>query len=99
MSRADCPILITLGGGFEKAMDGLGDVLAALDDRFGEIAVLPVHGRAGKPAIRVLVRARKGSRAPLTLLPGLMLNDEDGRPTDAAEAVLRDGEALPMTAD
>ena len=79
--------------------DGLGDVLAALDDRFGEIAVLPVHGRAGKPAIRVLVRARKGSRAPLVLLPGLMLNDEDGRPTDATEAVLRDGEALPMTAD
>jgi tRNA1(Val) A37 N6-methylase TrmN6 len=78
--------------------DGLGDVLAALR-AFGDIAVLPVHGRAGKPAIRVLVRARKGSRAPLTLLPGLMLNDLDGRPTDPAEAVLRDGEALPMAAD
>ena len=59
--------------------DGLAEVLAALDDRFGDIAVLPVHGRAGQPAIRVLVRARKGSRAPLALLPGLMLNDEDGQ--------------------
>ena len=71
--------------------DGLAEVLAALERRFGGIAVLPVHGRAGQPAIRVLVRASKGSRAPLALLPGLMLNDEEGRPTAEAEAVLRDG--------
>jgi tRNA1(Val) A37 N6-methylase TrmN6 len=76
--------------------DGLGDVLAALGDRFGDVAVLPVHGRAGSPAIRVLVRARKGSRAPLTLLPGLNLNDETGKPTAEAEAVLRAAQPLPL---
>ena len=43
--------------------DGLADVLAALDGRFGGIAVLPVHGRAGQPAIRVLVpRAKAAAR-------------------------------------
>ena len=76
--------------------DGLAEVLAALEGGFGDVAVLPVHGRAGLPAIRVLVRARKGSGAPLTLLPGLMLNDEDGKPTAAAEAVLRGAQALPL---
>jgi len=79
--------------------DGLGDVLAVLGGSFGGIAVLPVHGRAGQPAIRILVRARKGSRAPLALLPGLQLNDEGGRPTAEAEAVLRGGEALPLGED
>jgi tRNA1(Val) A37 N6-methylase TrmN6 len=79
--------------------DGLAEVLAALDTRFGDIAVLPVHGRAGAPAIRVLVRARKGSRAPLALLPGLMLNDERGKPTAEAEAVLRRAEALRLASD
>jgi tRNA1(Val) A37 N6-methylase TrmN6 len=74
--------------------DGLAEVLAALEGRFGGIVVLPVHGRAGEAAIRVLVRARKGSRAPFGLLPGLALNDKDGRPTAEAEAVLRGGEAL-----
>lgn len=69
--------------------DGLGEVLQALDGDFGGIAVLPVHGRSGQPAIRVLVRAAKGSRAPMTLLPGLDLNDSSGRPTAAAEDVLR----------
>jgi tRNA1(Val) A37 N6-methylase TrmN6 len=78
--------------------DGLSDVLAALDGRFGGVAVLPVHGRAGQPAIRVLVSARKGSRAPLVLLPGLVLNDEDGKPTVEAEAILRGAQPLPMSA-
>jgi tRNA1(Val) A37 N6-methylase TrmN6 len=75
--------------------DGLADVLAALDG-FGATTVLPVHPRADAPAIRVLVRAAKGSRAPLRLLPGLVLNDADGRPTAAAEAVLRDAAPLPL---
>ena len=74
--------------------DGLAHVLAALEPGFGGVAVLPVYGRAGQPAIRVLVRASKGSRAPLQLLPGLDLNDASGKPTAAAEDVLRHGQAL-----
>jgi tRNA1(Val) A37 N6-methylase TrmN6 len=77
--------------------DGLDEVLAALRGDFGGIVVLPVHGRARAPAIRVLVQARKGARAPLALLPGLTLNDEAGRPTAEAEAVLRGAEALRLT--
>ena len=79
--------------------DGLAEVLAALEGRFGGIAILPVHGRAGAPAIRVLVNARKGSRAPLVLLSGLLLNNKSGRPTAEAEAVLRGGEALTLRGD
>ena len=74
--------------------DGLAEVLAALGRGFGGLAVLPVHPVPAAPAIRILVGATRGSRAPLTLLPGLMLNDADGRPTAAAEAVLRGGAAL-----
>jgi len=74
--------------------DGLARVLAALSAEFGGIAVLPVHPRAGAPAIRVLVRAEKGGRAPLALYPALCLNDENGKPSRAAEALLRDGETL-----
>jgi tRNA1(Val) A37 N6-methylase TrmN6 len=76
---------------------GLADVLAALGKDFGAITVLPVHPKPGAAAIRVLVRATKGSRALLKLLPGLLLADADGKPTAAAEAVLRKGEALSLT--
>ncbi|HET7848228.1 MAG TPA: methyltransferase [Pseudolabrys sp.] len=75
--------------------DGLADVLARLSPAFGEIAVLPVHPRPDAPAIRVLVRATKESRAPLALYPALCLNDAEGRPSGAAEAVLRDAAILP----
>jgi tRNA1(Val) A37 N6-methylase TrmN6 len=77
--------------------DGLADVLTALGKDFGAITVLPVHPKPGAAAIRVLVRATKGSRAPLKLLPGLLLADADGKPTATAEAVLRKGEALSLT--
>src|SRR5262245_1207712 len=79
--------------------DGLAVVLAALARGFGEIAVFPVHPAPTKPAIRILVRAVKGSRAPLALLLGLVLNDDAGRPSDAAEAVLRHGAVLSLAQD
>jgi tRNA1(Val) A37 N6-methylase TrmN6 len=76
--------------------DGLAEVLEALASRFGAMTLLPVHPRPDAPAIRILVRAEKGSRLPLAMLPGLALNDETGRPSQAAEAVLRHGESLPL---
>jgi tRNA1(Val) A37 N6-methylase TrmN6 len=74
--------------------DGLSDVLAALGDSFGAVAVTPVHPKPDMPAIRVLVSAVKESRAPLTLRPGLTLADADGKPSLAAEAILRDAQTL-----
>jgi tRNA1(Val) A37 N6-methylase TrmN6 len=76
--------------------DGLGDVLAAVAARFGAIAVLPVYPKPGMPAIRVLVRGVKGSMAPVTLLPGLLLAETDNGPTAQAEAVLRSGTPLDL---
>jgi tRNA1(Val) A37 N6-methylase TrmN6 len=76
--------------------DGLAAVLAVLKENFGGVAVLPVHPRGDKPAIRVIVRAVKGSRAPLSLLSALVLADEAGKPTAAANAVLWDAAALPL---
>jgi tRNA1(Val) A37 N6-methylase TrmN6 len=76
--------------------DGIADVLAALSRGFGSIAILPVYGEAGKPAIRVLVRAVKGGRAPTRLLPGLMLNDESKVPGKEVRAILEGRAALPL---
>ena len=76
--------------------DDLADLLAAFAPGFGAVTVQPVHPRPGEPAIRVLARATKGSRAPLSLLPGLTLAAADGRPSPEAEAVLRHGAALPL---
>ncbi len=57
-------------------------------------AVLPLWPKPGRPAKLVLVRGVKNGRAPLQLLPGLVLHEADGSFTPAAEAVLRGGAAL-----
>jgi tRNA1(Val) A37 N6-methylase TrmN6 len=76
--------------------DGLAEVLAALSRGFGSLSILPVHGEAGRPAIRVLVRAVKGGRAPTRLLPGLVLNDESRVPKNEVRNILEGRAVLPL---
>jgi tRNA1(Val) A37 N6-methylase TrmN6 len=76
--------------------DGLAEVRDALAGVFGGIGVLPVLPREGADPIRVLVRAVKGGQGGEVTVPALALNDAQNRPTAAAEAVLRNGEALPL---
>jgi len=76
--------------------DGRDEAVVALKPSFGAIAVLPVHPRPDKPAIRVLLRAVKGASAAPVEQPRLVLNDAQNKPTAAAEAVLRHGETLSL---
>ena len=50
--------------------ESLGPLLAAFEPRFGALTLLPLSPRPETPASRILLRGIKGSRAPLTLLPG-----------------------------
>ena len=54
--------------------DCLGELLPLLAGRFGDIAVFPLFPKRGEPATRIIVQAEKGSRAGLSLLPGLVLH-------------------------
>jgi tRNA1(Val) A37 N6-methylase TrmN6 len=74
--------------------DCLAALLAALDRRFGDVMVLPLHPRAGEPASRVLVRAVKASRAPLRIAQGLVLHDKEGSFRPDIKAVLSAPRAL-----
>lgn len=74
--------------------DALGVLVDGLGRRFGALRVLPLHPRAGEPAHRVIVQGRKGSRAPLTLLTGMVLHGDGHAFAPALDAVLRHGAAL-----
>ncbi len=63
---------------------------------FGGIRLLPLWPLAGRPARIVIVSGIAGGRGDDMLLPGLVLHRPDGGFTEAAEAVLREGAALPM---
>jgi tRNA1(Val) A37 N6-methylase TrmN6 len=75
--------------------DRLGDILALLAPKAGSVRIRPVHPFSDQPAKRVLVRAVKTGRAPLQLLPPLVLHDHSGaKHTPQAEAILRGEAAL-----
>jgi tRNA1(Val) A37 N6-methylase TrmN6 len=76
--------------------DGLAEVLAALDRGFGSLAIQPVHGDAGTPAIRVLVRAIKGGRAPTQIIAALMLQHGPAMPDIQVGEVLAGNQILPL---
>lgn len=71
----------------------LGKILSCMENRFGDIRVAPLYAREGTAASRVIVQGVKGSKAPMQLLPGLIMHNADSSFTDDAEAVLRDGAA------
>lgn len=69
-------------------------ILTGLAGRFGDVRVLPVHPRADVAAIRVLVQARRGSRAGMSVWPGLVLHAAGTAFTPQAQDILRHGAAL-----
>jgi tRNA1(Val) A37 N6-methylase TrmN6 len=74
--------------------DALEAILEGIAHRIGGVEILPVFSRADRAAIRVILRGRKGSKAPLSLHPGLVLHGDDGKFTPAAEAIHRRGRRL-----
>ena len=76
--------------------DRIDALLGQIAGRAGEIVIYPLWPGLGKPASRILVCARKQVAAPARLAVGMVLHEPDGRFSQAAEAVLRGGEALAL---
>lgn len=77
--------------------DRLADILGMLAPKAGSFQILPVQPFADQPAKRVIVRAIKTGKAPLRLLPSLVLHDQGSRHSARSEALLRGTAALTWT--
>lgn len=62
-------------------------ILAAVEGRFGAAQIIPILPRNREPAIRIVVRSIRASRAPLSLMPPLAIHDEGDRFSAAADAI------------
>ena len=78
--------------------DRLADILDLLAPKAGSFKIRPVAPFADAPAKRVIVRAIKTGKAPLVLLPPLVLHERGGSGhSTQAEAILRGDAALGWT--
>lgn len=80
---------------FVHSADRLDELLDGLRLYCGGIRIFPFWPTAGQAAKRVIVQGTKGSRAPLLLLPGLVLHDSEGQHyADKASAIINTGQSL-----
>lgn len=76
---------------FIHRADRLDHILAVLRVSFGGITIHPLWAKAGTPAKRVIIIARKGVSSAIQLQAGTVLHQSDGTFTDAAQAILNGG--------
>lgn len=112
--REQTPLALWLDVALRRVRDGghvtlihlterLPELLAGLTPR-ASVMVLPLAARMHRPARRVIVQARKGGRAPLVLLPPLVIHQGDSHPgdgeyfTEPVRAIMRGAGALDLRA-
>ncbi len=81
--------MLRVGGSFNMIYrsEDIATVVACAQGRFGNLEITPIHSRADQAAKRILVSSIRGSKAPLSILPGFVVHKEDGSFTDHAEAI------------
>ena len=87
---------------FIHRAERLGDLLASMTGRLGSIQVLPLVPRRERDARLIILRAKKGGRAPLRLHDSFLMHlrerhESDAKDySDAMNRVLKDWWALPF---
>lgn len=74
--------------------EALGELLHLLDRRVGDCRIFPLYPRVSQAASRVIIQGTKGSKAPASLLRGLVLHGPGDEFTSEAQSVLRQGAGL-----
>lgn len=74
--------------------DKIDKMIAALGKRFGAVEIIPLWPKQGEAAKRVILRAIKHRKSPAHIHAGLVLHDEAGEYSEAAQKILRHAAAL-----
>lgn len=74
--------------------DMVDKIIQGLGRKFGAIEIMPLYPKIGQEAKRVIIRAIKDRKTSARLHAGIILHQENGGYTTAADAILRDGAAI-----
>ncbi len=69
--------------------ENLGEILACSQGRFGGLEIMPIHSRADEAAKRIIVRGTRASRAPMAIVPGFVVHNDDGSFSETADAIFK----------
>ena len=74
--------------------EALPQILTFLQDKAGEINIIPLYSKSQQNAKRVIVTARKNSKAPAIIHPPFIIHNDDSSYTTKAEQILRLGKTF-----
>ncbi len=75
--------------------DRTDEIITRMKKFCGGVTVFPFWPREGEAAKRVIIQGTKGSKAPLLILPGLVLHHGAGNDyTKRASAIIKKGNSL-----
>lgn len=69
--------------------ENLGEVFACSQGRFGGLEIMPIHSRIDEAAKRVIVRGTRASRAPMAIVPGFVVHNQDGSFSEKADEIFK----------
>jgi tRNA1(Val) A37 N6-methylase TrmN6 len=80
---------------FIHSAERMDEIITGFHGFCGNIRIFPFWPKENEPAKRVIIQGTKGSRAPLLILPGLVLHEnERSHYTDKADNVIKHGKSL-----
>ena len=74
--------------------EAITEILACLHKKAGGIQIIPLFSKPEHNAKRVIITARKASKAPTIVSSGLIIHNPDGSYTEVAHKILRLGLSL-----
>ena len=86
-----------------QRIERLPDLLGCLDQRMGDVTVLPLAARSGREAKLFVLQAKKGARGRFRLLPAFVLHSGPAHVADGddytpqATSILRDAAPLDLS--
>jgi tRNA1(Val) A37 N6-methylase TrmN6 len=76
------------------SVEKMDELIEGLKKFCGAIRVFPLWPQAGQSCKRIIIHALKGSKTPLSIMPGLVLHESDGKLTPRADEVINHGHSL-----
>lgn len=71
--------------------EAVDEILSVIHGKMGNICIIPLYSKTGQDAKRVVITARKDSKAPAVIKQGMVTHTENGEYTQTAHKILRLG--------
>ena len=72
--------------------EAINEILSALQNKAGDVLILPIYSKQGQNAKRVAVIAKKSAKGITKILPPFYTHNEDSSYTEKAQSILRLGQ-------